>query len=112
MAAVVGGGREHSSGEVGQLPERVVPGVGVAGGRGVGAVEFAVGRGDEVVLVQRIVAAVIAVLEMVGGHPGGRLDPILVDHPPEPVEADVAVAGDDGGIKIGQVDVGLRVGTL
>ena len=61
---------ERAAGEGGQPAERIVGGVVVAGGGAVGVVQLGVGAAEQVVLIQDIAVAVVAVLEAVGGGAG------------------------------------------
>ena len=49
---------------------------------------------QEIIAVERVAIAVVAVLEAVQHSRGGaRLDPTLIDHPAKPIQADVLIPG-------------------
>ena len=73
---------------------------------------LAEGGVDEVVLGKHIAVSVIGVLEVVGGRAGVRVQPELLGHSAETVQAGILIPRVSGGSRradIGQIDAGLRM---
>src|SRR5262249_50746656 len=102
-------GREYAAQKAAQLVQLVIT---VAGAAGV--IQLAEVCVDEIVPIQRVVVAVVTVLETVGVAAVAGDDPALIDHSTESIEAGVLVAripiGFASLLDVGEIDTGLRMG--